>query len=153
MISRTEVESKSVGMPSKIPLVTLNLCSNSTWWYAICSLDFSGAWSWMKKVCCFSVSQLSNNKLSITMCYYAGRYYSTPPLELDEAARIWESIISHVLSIQLGPFHNDVTNNSVVTWWFKLKVFPPPYLTFYYFPNLKQRLKWGEFWLDVYLAW
>ena len=40
---------------------------------------------------------------------------TTPPLELDEAALIWESIISHVLSIQLGPFHNDVTNNSVVT--------------------------------------
>ena len=78
---------------------------------------------------------------------------TTPPL--DEAARIWESIISHVLSIQLGPFHNDVTNNSVVTsnMMIQIESFPPSYLTFYYFPNLKQRLKWGEFWLDVYLAW
>ena len=52
---------------------------------------------------------------------------TTPPLELDEAARIWESIISHVLSIQLGPFHNDVTNNSVVTsnMMIQIESFPP----------------------------
>lgn len=52
---------------------------------------------------------------------------TTPPLELDEAALIWESIISHVLSIQLGPFHNDVTNNSVVTsnMMIQIESFPP----------------------------
>ena len=52
---------------------------------------------------------------------------TTPPLELDEAALIWESIISHVLSIQLGPFHNDVTNNTVVTsnMMIQIESFPP----------------------------